>query len=228
MMFTASPRGGLGDSGGSGSGGGEGGGEGGSVGGSGAGGRGSNHEHCWRGTRGRGARSCGDALALATVRSARAGEGGAARRSVEAHRVSARPGPVRRARVGRRWCCRRRTCDACAIGVVGIATPHGSLAVGIRPAAAPGGAVSSDGARGARRQTGAVVGPLRRAPVLHQHRCPCRCRQRGRRRRSDGAACLAPIPFRLDGDVSTVPKRLRIRPARVGGDVGPLEHAVGE
>ena len=135
---------------------------------------------------------------------------------------------ARRARVGRRRCCRRRTCDACAIGVVGIATPHGSLAVGFRPAAAPGGAVSSDGARGARRQTGAVVGPLRRAPVLHQHRCRCRCRQRGRRRRSDGAACLAPIPFRLDGDVSTVPKRLRIRPARVGGDVGPLEHAVGE
>ena len=48
-MFTASPRGGLGDSGGSGSSGGEGGGEGGSVGGSGAGGRGSNHEHCWLG-----------------------------------------------------------------------------------------------------------------------------------------------------------------------------------
>ena len=45
-MFTASPRGGLGDSGGSGSSGGEDGGEGGSVGGSGAGGGVSNHEHC--------------------------------------------------------------------------------------------------------------------------------------------------------------------------------------
>ena len=44
-MFTVSPRGGLGDSGGSGSSGGEGGGEGGGVGG-GAGSGGSNHEHC--------------------------------------------------------------------------------------------------------------------------------------------------------------------------------------